>query len=227
MTTLPWPPEKPSQPLAVLVSGGLDSAVLLGEALRAYPQVQPIYIRGGSVWDEVELAYLQRFLLALARPNLRPLKMLAVPTGDLYGEHWSLTGRDVPDETCPDESVFLPGRNVLLLGKALVWCHLQGIPEIALAPLNMNPFPDATPEFFEALTKTLNLALNGNLAILRPYRELSKADVIRRGHEFPLQETFSCMQPTRGLHCGHCAKCNERKQAFLTAEKLDPTRYAS
>jgi len=45
----------------------------------------------------------------------------------------------------PDDAVFLPGRNVLLLSKAMLWCHLHGVEEVALAPLESNPFPDATP----------------------------------------------------------------------------------
>ena len=40
-----WPPAGPAAPLAVLASGGLDSAVLLAEAARAYPAVHPLYVR--------------------------------------------------------------------------------------------------------------------------------------------------------------------------------------
>ena len=48
----------------------------------------------------------------------------------------------------PDDAVYLPGRNPLLLVKAVVWCHLHGIDQLALAPLGSNPFADATDEFF-------------------------------------------------------------------------------
>ena len=58
----------------------------------------------------------------------------------------------MPDDKTPDEAVFLPGRNVLLLAKPLVWCHLNKVPELALAPLGSNPFADATAEFFTAIT---------------------------------------------------------------------------
>ncbi len=68
-------------PLAVLVSGGLDSAVLLGESLAVRPAVCPVYIRTGSAWESVEQKYLHRFLDAVRRPALKPLTILEQPAG--------------------------------------------------------------------------------------------------------------------------------------------------
>src|SRR4051794_16934981 len=113
----------PDDQLAVLISGGLDSAILLGAALRDARTIQPLYIRCGLVWEHVELDYLRRFLQALACQALKPLVILDEPVGDVYGAHWSITGAGVPGAAAPDEDVFLPGRNVLLLAKALLWCH--------------------------------------------------------------------------------------------------------
>src|ERR1700687_3747626 len=59
--------------LAVLVSGGLDSAILVGDALRSGSIVSPLYVRNGLFWESVELEHLRRFLDALRSPNLRPL----------------------------------------------------------------------------------------------------------------------------------------------------------
>src|SRR5213592_3819534 len=118
----PWPPPDPTGPLAVLASGGLDSAVLLAEAARAYPAVFPLYVRVGSFWEAAEREHLGRFLGAIAGPSLRPLVVLDQPVADVYGPHWSLTGKGVPGADTPDDAVFLPGRNVLLLAKPLLWC---------------------------------------------------------------------------------------------------------
>ena len=120
--------------MAVLISGGLDSAILLGEALRQRSAVHPLYVRTGLYWEEVELRHLRRFLEAVARPTLQPLQILSLPVADLYGRHWSITGQAIPDAASPDEAVFLPGRNILLLAKAMLWCQLHGIPAVALAP---------------------------------------------------------------------------------------------
>src|SRR5687767_13413703 len=102
------PPAPAVGPLAVLVSGGLDSAILLGEALRDRPAVHPLYVRNGLFWEAAEFDHLRRFLGELRDPALRPLTVLEQPVADLYGPHWSITGRGVPGEDTPDEAVFLP-----------------------------------------------------------------------------------------------------------------------
>ncbi|MGL4421025.1 MAG: 7-cyano-7-deazaguanine synthase [Gemmataceae bacterium] len=227
---LEWPPPAPQSPLAVLISGGLDSAVLLAEALTVYPAVQPIFVRVGSLWEEIEERYLRRFLQAVWQPNLRPLLTLSQPVDDLYGNHWSLTGEQIPDANSADDAVFLPGRNVLLLAKALLWCHLNGIPELATAPLVTNPFPDATPTFYDGFAAIVSTAVAGNVRVLRPYANLGlfKVDVLRRGAAVatPFEHTFSCIDPQLGLHCGRCNKCAERQQGFAAAGLADPTHYA-
>lgn len=223
----PWPPTRAESPLAILLSGGLDSAILLGESLRVYPAVHPIFIRTGAVWEAVENDHLRRFLDAVRVPALRPLVELELPVGDLYGDHWSSTGRGTPDEGTPDEAVFLPGRNVILLTKALLWCHLNAVPELAMAPLVSNPFPDSTAAFYNGMADAVNRSVDGRVRILRPYAtmELTKADVLKRGAGMPLQHTFSCIRPASGRHCGRCNKCAERRRGFADAGMPDPTEY--
>src|SRR5437667_1499138 len=166
--------------LAVLISGGLDSAILLGEALHEHAAVYPLYVRNGLYWEAEELRHLRRFLEAMRRPALQPLRVLELPVADVYGTHWSLSGLGVPDAAAPDEAVFLPGRNVLLLSKAILWCHLHSVPALALAPLEANPFADATPQFFRVFTGAVNLAVDGRVEVLRPYQALTKVAVLQR-----------------------------------------------
>lgn len=216
---------EPSATIAVLISGGLDSAILLGEMLRRQSTVQPLYIRNGLYWEAVELEHLRRFLAALAGPALRPLQVLELPVADLYDSHWSITGADVPDASTPDEAVFLPGRNVLLLAKSLLWCHLHGIGQLALGVLGSNPFPDATDEFFAEYQRAVNRAVEGRVEVRRPFAGLSKVQVMQRGRDLPLELSFSCIRPLRGRHCGACNKCAERRQAFADAGLTDRTPY--
>jgi 7-cyano-7-deazaguanine synthase len=213
--------------VAVLASGGLDSAVLLAELAESAARVYPLYLRAGLYWEPVELMHLQRFLQVLARPAVQPLVVLDACAADLYGRHWSLTGQGVPDDRSPDEAVYLPGRNLLLVSKALVWCHLQRVPALALATLQGNPFPDATDEFFQHLEAAANRGLADRLTVLRPYAQLTKQDVLERGAGLPLQHTFSCIRPLQGQHCGQCNKCAERRRVFTAAGRPDPTPYST
>jgi 7-cyano-7-deazaguanine synthase len=213
--------------LAVLISGGLDSAILLGDALRRHPAVHPLYVRCGLFWEAAEFESLRLVLQALRAPALRALTILEQPVADLYGNHWSITGQGVPDAGSPDEAVFLPGRNVLLLSKALLWCHLRHVPALALGSLGTNPFPDASPGFFKGLQDVVNQSVAGDVQIRLPFAGMKKIAVMRLGVGLPLQFTFSCIHPEKSLHCGHCNKCAERQQAFTDAGMVDPTVYPS
>ncbi|MFZ4646895.1 MAG: 7-cyano-7-deazaguanine synthase [Gemmataceae bacterium] len=211
---------------AVLISGGLDSAILAGLWARERI-IQPIYVHCGLFWEQEEITHCRLFLEAISSPHVLPLIELHQPANDLYGAHWSLSGTNVPGHDTPDEAVFLPGRNVLLLAKALLLCHLRGIGRLGLAPLGSNPFPDATPLFFQTLSSTVNMAVNGNVSVELPFLDKHKVDVMRLGMGMPLQHTFSCIRPIRGLHCGACNKCAERQAAFASADMPDPTIYAN
>jgi 7-cyano-7-deazaguanine synthase len=209
----------------VLISGGLDSAILCTEMLRDFRCVVPIYIRSGLRWETAELVSLRRFLAAVERPGLDNLVVLEEPIADVYGTHWSTSGSNVPGSETPDAAVYLPGRNLLLVTKAAVWCRLRGIDSLALGSLGSNPFPDSTPAFFHDLESLLNRAMDASLKLIRPFDHLHKIDVVRRGKELPLHLTFSCINPIEDRHCGVCNKCAERKNGFAAAGIPDLTPY--
>ncbi|SRR5260221_14087543 len=228
-------------PTAVLLSGGLDSAVLLAdEATR--DETQPIYVKVGLAWERAELAMVSAFLEhAPFAQAVRPLITLSVDMTDVYAaSHWAVQGRP-PAYHTPDEDVYLPGRNIILLGKAGIYCAAAHIGRLVLGTLAHNPFPDATPEFRAALARALSLGLAHELRVDAPYAGTSKADVIRRGVSLkvPLDLTLSCMSPrleagrdvnadrdAPPVHCGTCSKCRERHDAFVDADIPDTTRYA-
>jgi 7-cyano-7-deazaguanine synthase len=213
---------------AVLFSGGFDSAVLVAdEATKG--EVQPVYISVGLAWERAELEVAARLLAA---PSLsgrtRSLVSLSVDMRDIYAaSHWAVTGSP-PAYHTPDEDVYLPGRNVILLGKVAVFCAAAHLDRIAIGTLAHNPFPDATPEFRASMARALSLGLAHPIEIDAPYADLTKAQVIRRGMALgvPFALTLSCMKPLGVVHCGTCSKCRERHDAFLEAGVADPTRYA-
>ena len=211
--------------VAVLASGGLDSSVLLADIAR-HSIVFPIYVQVGLAWEKEERQALASFLDALNSPNVQPLTVLSLPIQPLYRDHWSVTGVGVPASDQPDSAVYLPGRNVLLIGLVAVWCSTHDVSKIAIGLLAGNPFPDATPKFFEAFESALTQGLAHQIDIQLPYRGLHKEDIIRQFSDLPLELTITCMAPRGGAHCGGCNKCAERRLAFADAGVADPTRYA-
>ena len=213
--------------IAVLLSAGLDSAVLAAvEAQRAH--VHPIYISAGLAWERQERAALDALLRTPPFQRLAPLVELVCPVNDVYpAGHWALVGKPPAFDT-PDEDVYLTGRNLLLLSKAAIHCARHGLTRLAIGPLAGNPFPDATREFFDAMERSLTLGLAHPITIAAPFADMHKSDVIRLGRELgvALELTLSCMNPQGGRHCGACSKCRERQDAFTEAGIADPTEYA-
>jgi 7-cyano-7-deazaguanine synthase len=211
----------------VLFSGGLDSAVLLASELRA-GDVQPIHVRAGLAWERAEAATIVRLLSAAPfAGRVRPVITLTVDMRDVYPPtHWAVTGSPPAYDT-PDEDVYLEGRNIVLVSKAAVLCARLQIERLALGPLAGNPFPDATPVFFETMARALSLGLDRPFALAAPFATMHKADVVMLGRQLgvPLALTLSCMNPHGDQHCGQCSKCRERIEAFRDAQVGDETIY--
>jgi 7-cyano-7-deazaguanine synthase len=218
-----------SGPPAVLFSAGLDSAVLLAWALDRDQGAQPLYVRAGMAWETGEYGCAERLLAAHPfAGRAAPLVTLSVDMRDVYpATHWAIRG-EAPGFDTPDEDVYIEGRNVILLSKAGVYMARAGIGRVLLGPLAGNSFPDATPAFFAAMSEALTCGLGAAITIEAPFAAMRKADVVRLGRDLgvPFERTLSCMQPGRGLHCGRCSKCRERRDGFLEAGVADPTAYA-
>lgn len=221
----------------VLLSGGLDSAVLLAHEAQ-HASVQPVYVSVGLAWEPAEQAMTEALL---AEPALsgRTLPLVRIEFGmhDIYpATHWAIRGMPPAYDT-PDRDVYLAGRNIVLLTKAAILAASRDASRISLGILAGNPFPDATPEFLETLARAHSLGLDHPIEIATPFAALDKADVIRLGERLgvPLEYTLSCMNPTTPeprqaglpMHCGVCSKCRERRDAFAEAGVIDRTSYAS
>ncbi len=219
----------------VLLSGGLDSAVLAAHEAQS-TTVLPVYVSAGLAWESGERAMVERLLLApVFRGKMLPLAEVSFTMRDVYPPgHWAIRGVPPAYDT-PDEDVYLTGRNLGLLSKAAVVAVRHQVHRIALGPLAGNPFPDARPEFFSAMETALSLGLDHAIAIATPFLEWEKDRVIRRGVELqvPLELTLSCMNPagtdSEGMpvHCGLCSKCRERRDGFAAAGAADPSVYAN
>lgn len=214
----------------VLFSSGLDSAVLLADAAERHGGAQPVYVSAGLAWESEERRMAERFLAAIGeRWHVAPLVQLGVDMRDVYpATHWAVRG-EAPAFDTPDSDVYIEGRNIVLLSKAAVFAARAKLSTILIGPLAGNPFPDASPAFFDAMSRALTLGLGTEIRIEAPLLAMQKDDVIRLGASLgvPFELTLSCMQAADGMHCGRCSKCRERRDAFRSAGIEDPAPYAA
>ncbi|MBI3358742.1 MAG: 7-cyano-7-deazaguanine synthase [Nitrospirae bacterium] len=209
----------------VLVSGGIDSAVLVWELSGRFDRVVPLYIQSGFFWEKAEIYHLRQYLRKIKSESIAKLQKIDLPIRNIYPPHWSLHGKNVPGADTDDSAVYLPGRNILLLANAALCASFSGINQIALGILKGNPFPDSTRIFLKKITSALSEGLTVPIKVLTPYRKLSKKQVVMRGASLPLSLTFSCINPKGKKHCGVCNKCKERIDAFRMTGFADKTFY--
>ena len=143
--------------IAVLCSGGLDSAALLAREAREGP-VLPLYVRSGLAWEAEERRALEHFLASLASsPAVLPLATVQVDVQDLYpGSHWALAARRPPT---PRTGRMLPGRNLLLLSRPRCCARCGHQPDRGRA-LAGNRSPTRRRRFFESIGRAASLGLD-------------------------------------------------------------------
>jgi 7-cyano-7-deazaguanine synthase len=217
-----------SERVAALVSGGLDSAVLLASLAQTGPVV-PIYVSCGLAWEQAERDAVDEVRRLFTEGSVMPLVEFSMPLADLYGGHWSVHGRGVPDARTDDAAVELLGRNAVLAIKPLLWCAREGISCLAIATLAGNPFADASLPFFRTLAGLVSTSAGADVVLASPFRGIVKSDLVRSADAGVLAASMSCLAPVKHAdgwwHCGACNKCAERQRGFRDAGVQDPTRY--
>lgn len=227
----------------VLVSGGMDSAVVVAIARAQGYAVHALSVRYGQRHtSELEAAdRVARDLGAVAHKtvnvDLRSIggsaltdEAISVPT-DADGH---AVGQAAAKDAVP--VTYVPARNTIMLSVALGWAEVLGASDIfcGVNAVDYSGYPDCRPEFIEAFEKLANLATKAGvegagIRVHAPLQFMSKADIVREGVRLGVDfaQTVSCYQADDdGRACGHCDACRLRADGFAAAGIDDPTRYA-
>lgn len=212
----------------VVLSGGMDSAVLLAHLREADSRVAALSINYGQRHQRELLhakALAAHYGVRWQLADLSALQPL------LAGSSQTSTHIAVPHGHYTDDSMkqtVVPNRNMLLLSVAGAWAISMKAESIAYGAHAGDHaiYPDCRPEFVESCAATLALADWHRVTIERPFVTWTKADICKRGAALnvPFDLTYSCYEGTPD-HCGQCGTCIERREAFLVAGVVDPTRY--
>jgi len=217
----------------VLLSGGLDSATCLAIARNEGFACHCLSVDYGQR-HAAELAAAARVAASLGAVEHR---VVHLDIGQFGGS--ALTDRSIAvptDGVKPGIPItYVPARNTIMLSLALGWAEILGAQDIFVGvnAVDYSGYPDCRPAFIEAFERLANLAtkaaIEGHpLKLHAPLIDLSKADIIRRGAALGVDYglTVSCYQADAAGHaCGVCDSCRLRREGFVTANLVDPTKY--
>ena len=222
----------------VLVSGGMDSAVVLALAREEGFSAYALSVSYGQRHTS-ELQAADRVSLAL---GAAAHKTVNVDLRSIGGSALTDAGIEVPVRTDEEPGgtgipvTYVPARNTIMLSVALGWAEVLGATDIfcGVNAVDYSGYPDCRPEFIAAFENLANLATKAGvegagLRIRAPLLKMSKADIVREGVRLGVDfgQTVSCYRAdTQGRACGQCDACCLRAAGFAGAGVPDPTQYA-
>lgn len=229
----------------VLASGGVDSSTALAMAVNEYgsANVCALSLSYGQKHDKeleavkkvadhynVEQQFLD--LSLIFRDSASSLLKGAdseIPKGS-YGDQ--ITGSEDPDSSDSLISTYVPFRNGLFLSVAASVAQAKGCGKVIYAIHSDDAagaaYPDCTPEFNEAMKKSIWEGTGHEVTIEAPFVDMTKSDIVRTGLELgvPYELTWSCYEGGNEP-CGECGTCIDRAKAFADNGVKDPAIFRS
>ncbi len=215
----------------VLVSGGMDSAVVLAIARDQ-----------GFDAHALSVSYGQRHTSELDAAARVAQTLGAVEHKTVHVDLRAFGGSALTDDIEVPEAggdgipvTYVPARNTIMLSLALGWAEVLGANDLfcGVNAVDYSGYPDCRPEFIDAFERLANLATKAGIEgagirVHAPLLRMGKADIVREGLALGVDfaATVSCYRAdVEGRACGHCDACRLRADGFAAAGAADPTRY--
>lgn len=228
-----------SNPAVVLLSGGMDSAVVLAIAQEQGYACHALSVRYGQRHTS-ELDAADTVARAL---DAASHKIVTVDLRTLGGSALTDSDIDVPldsDQHAGSPAIpvtYVPARNTIMLSLALGWAEVIGSADLfcGVNAVDYSGYPDCRPEFIAAFERLANLATKAGVEgagfrVHAPLIHMSKAAIVHEGLRLGVDfaQTVSCYQAdAQGRACRHCDACRLRAEGFIAAGVPDPTRYVA
>lgn len=229
-------PIDPAPRAVVLLSGGLDSAVVAAVARRDGFDLYPLtiaYRQRHAV--EIERAGQVATALGARRHLILDVDLRAIGGSALTGDLAVPKNRPELDRGRGIPITYVPGRNLIFLSLATAYAEVLGARAIYFGAnvLDYSGYPDCRPEFIQAFEAAARAGTKAGaegrwVQVRAPLLSMTKADIIRLGTDLnvPFHLTHSCYDPLGAVACGQCDSCLVRKRGFAGAGVVDPIPYA-
>lgn len=216
----------------ILLSGGMDSTVLLHEIIKKQHK-NPVHAiafdYGQRHKRELDCARYQAQALNTASFKIINMNFL----GELLASGTSLVtaGAEVPDLADLDDTelsqppTYVPNRNMMLLSLAAAYAESINIRDIYYGAQAHDEYGywDCTQEFLTKINTLLALNRRDAITIHAPFVTLKKHQLVTLGNTLQVDfaQTWSCYKG-KEKPCQTCPTCIERANAFQQAQTQDP-----
>ena len=215
--------------VVVLCSGGMDSVTALHRAHEEHEVTAVIGFDYGSKHNHRELPFAELHAKQLGvRYERIPLDFV----NRLFDSDLLKSGGEIPEGHYEAESMkktVVPFRNAIMLSISCGFAESVVAEGLVIAAHDGDHaiYPDCREPFMQAMSNAMLLGTYAKIKLLRPFIEMSKADIAIEGSRLGIDfaQTWSCYQGGE-KHCGKCGTCVERREAFSLAGINDPTDYA-
>ena len=210
----------------VLLSGGQDSATCLALAQQEFDQLEAISFDYGQR-HKIELKMAEQLAHQAGIPH-HVIDTTFIQTLSTN----ALTQSDVPIELQSDglPNTFVPGRNALFLTIAASYAYQKGIRVIytGVCETDYSGYPDCRAPFIDAITHSINLAMDSTFEIRTPLMHKTKSETVLMmkalGKLDWYAHTLTCYEGQQPA-CGKCPACKLRLLGFQNAGIPDPLAY--
>ena len=221
---------KKSNKALVLLSGGLDSSVVLSVCQDKGYDIYAISFDYGQR-HKVELEYAKFQATFFNCTSHEVFKMEFYGGSALTDDIKVPKNRDSHSMSKDIPVTYVPSRNIVFLSFASGYAECHDIDNIFIGvnAIDYSGYPDCRKNFIDNFEKLINKSTKKGLEgskfkINTPLINLSKKDIIKLGHKngVDFSMTSSCYSPKLKKNCGVCDSCLLRKQGFEEAGLRDP-----
>lgn len=209
----------------IIVSGGVDSVTLLYDKREEIALA--ITFKYGSNHQDKEVPCAVYHCHKLGIPHeVIDLDFVRSMNSSLLQGSEAIPTEEYSEENM--KSTVVPFRNGVMLAIATAFAEDRGLSKIFIANHfgDHAIYPDCTSAFIDGMNEAMRQGTYNKVMVDAPYTGKSKAEIVAIGTALGVEydHTWSCYKGLE-FHCGVCATCRERLQAFEENGLEDPVKY--
>lgn len=220
-----------NQRAVILVSGGMDSATAVYEAIDRGFEPYFLHASYGQRTESKEYECAKALADEVEAGNFLHIEtghLSQIGESSLTDDEIKVSEADLESDEVP--SSYVPFRNANLLSMAVSYAEANDCSAVFIGAHSedFSGYPDCRPKFFDAFQSIIDVGTKDDtqIQLIAPFVEWSKTEIVERGYELdvPFEVTWSCYRDEAPA-CGTCDACAFRLQAFKNAANKDPIEY--